>query len=283
MLGQEFLALEPREAPAAHDLGAGHIYLAPYVVRHAFEDVWAGPLNIYETEERIYVGAGDGGGPRVQVYNHRGDLLDDFFAGDPTSRAGVYFVPTDPPSAPVLPPVDPGGDLDHPDPPVVYVEVPVEVSRPVEEITLGDVDHPDPFVVYVDWEHPPSPEYVRAGMNRLVANLPLPGLVFTTVRPNLWPGLYGTLVMGADLSYATEAAGAEPGGLAFGRWSDAVVRYGESEAVYASYKFTTQEIVGDLMAHEIAHGFGWEHGSDGDFRNDLEFIAQGVELARMAR
>jgi hypothetical protein len=253
MLGQEFLALEPREAPAV-DLGAGNVWIGPNVVRHAFEDAWAGPLNLYETAEKVYVGAGNGGGPRVQVYDRGGRLLENFFAGDPGSRAGVYFVPTDPPPTPA------------------------PVLVPVPAITLGDLTDPEAFLIYVDWERPPDAEYVRQGMGTLTAALPVPGLIFTTVRPSLAPHGYGTIVVGADLSYDDRG----PAGLAYARWDDGQP-YGVSEAVYASYAHTRREIVGDLIAHEIAHGFGWQHGDDGDFRDDLDVVLHGVDLAKVQR
>lgn len=85
------LEFEPRIALAV-DAGLGDVWFAPGLVRHAFENSWTGPLNIHNTDDRVYVGAGNGGGPRVQVYDHAGNLHRDFFAGDPESRAGVYFV-----------------------------------------------------------------------------------------------------------------------------------------------------------------------------------------------
>lgn len=272
------LQLEPRDVPAT-DVGLGDVLLAPGVYRHAFEDSWTGHLNLYDTGELVYVGAGHGGGPRVQVYDKAGQLHQDFFAGDPASRAGVFFVPTDPVTREVVQEVVREVLIDHPVPyPVEVVrEVIREVQVELPSITVGDTGDPSAYRVYVDWES--YPEWAEAGMARLAASLPVAGLVFTTVRPDDWPGAYGAAVVTAGLDYADAQYGSSVAGLGFANWTDRV-NLGVNEFVQVGTEHSTEELIGDLLAHEIAHGFGWSHGDDGDFRDDLGVILHGVELAK---
>ncbi len=89
--------------------------------------------------------------------------------------------------------------------------------------------------------------------------------------------------MGASLAHtARDYPPVGAAGIAYARWDDGQP-YGVSEAVYAGYTFTSRERIGNLLGHEIAHGFGWQHGEDGDHRDDLDVVMHGVELARASR
>jgi hypothetical protein len=263
--------LEPRCVPTLWY--GGEVWVGTRAV-HVFED-WYGPVDALRVGEAVYVGAGPGGGPRVAVLDARtGErIAPDYFAGSPTDRSGVVFVQARTDRH------EPTERLVYVDRPVeVRVEVPVEVPAPIPEITVGDTDHPNPFTIYVDWDRPPSLDWVTKGMARLAANLPVPGLAFTTVRPDDWPGLYGTAVVSDHLNYADAQYGASVGGLAFADWTDRP-NYGVNEFVQVGYEHSTAELFGDLLAHEISHGFGWLH-EHGDFRDNLDLIAHGVELAK---
>lgn len=264
--------LEGRETPAT-DVGLGELYFGGHYVR-PFED-WRGPLTFLQTDDEVWVGAGPGGGPRVAVFDlNTGERTrPDFFAGDPSGRYGVVFVEPEVKPVHIYVPV-----VERVEVPVrVEVEIPVPISIQIPELTLGDTSHPDPFTVYVDWERPPSVAWVENGMAKLATNLPIPGLVFTTVRPNDWPGLYGTAVVTDNLDYADEQFGESVAGLGFADWTDRP-NYGLNEFVQAGYEHSTPELIGDLLAHEISHGLGWKHGM-GDWRDNLDVVAEGVARA----
>jgi hypothetical protein len=261
------LSLEPREQPALWH--GGEFWLPGVGAVHPFED-WHGSVDVLRVGDRVYVGAGPGGGPRVATLDDGGvRVVPDYFAGDPADRSGVVLVST-------------SSEQPEPVERVVFVEVPVkvfvEVPVGVKEITLGDTDDPDAFVVYVDWES--RPEWAETGMAALAASLPVPGLVFTTVRPNDWPDRYGEAVVVDNLDYADATYGAEVGGLGFGNWASRgpyTVNY-----VYAATEHSTEDLIGSLLAHEIAHGFGWQHGDDGtpDDPEDLDVVLHGVQVAK---
>ncbi len=218
--------LEDRDCPAA-DAGGGDVFLAPGVVRHCFEDAWAGPLNVYDPGgDRIYVGAGSGGGPRVQVYNRHGDLLLDFFAGDPASRAGIYFVPTDPP-------------------PAEQLVIPRREAGPA-----------DGWTVFVDFERPVSLGWAEATFDALAALLTPAGLRLTTERPDAWPGQYGTLIYGAPLGHA----GPDVLGLA-GEWVGVWLPPENPFVKQAVFARALADPRGAAVvgAHEVGHALGLDH------------------------
>jgi hypothetical protein len=217
------LTLEPRDCPAV-DAGAGNVFVAQGVVRHCFEDAWSGPLNVYDPGgDRVYVGAGEGGGPRVQVYGRDGALLRDFFAGDPGSRAGVYFVPADPP--------------------------------PPEQVTAPRLTYGDPaseYTVFVDAEERLDPRWLEDAH----ALLGPAGVALTTVRPDRPAGTYGTVVLGAPLSFVASAGGLTPW---VGYWLARSSPY-EERPVYVSPAAGGN--TGVALAHEVGHALGLAHVAD---------------------
>lgn len=89
-------ALEHREVPAAFDLGGGLVSSHGQTFQ-PFAD-WTGPLNVTESGNDIYIGAGEGGGPRLEHCDLHGVRLEgDRFVGDPSSREGLVPLIVSPP------------------------------------------------------------------------------------------------------------------------------------------------------------------------------------------
>lgn len=82
--------LEPRIVWSAYSLGNGLVELDGGVIIRPFGD-WSGPVNVAEDENRVYVGAGQGGGPRLaQLDMLTGQrVANDRFLGDPADRSGL--------------------------------------------------------------------------------------------------------------------------------------------------------------------------------------------------
>lgn len=86
------IELESRLTPSAYDWGGGMVY-SKGINFIPFPD-WHGPLNlaegIYLGQDIIAVGAGQGGGPRLGLFNLHGvRIAPDRFVGDPNSREGL--------------------------------------------------------------------------------------------------------------------------------------------------------------------------------------------------
>lgn len=219
----ELRELEPRDTPSPADLGSGIVRLRdrPLFDVVAF-DGWSGPLEVVDAGDRIVVGAGPGGAPRVREYDPATfAVLSDRFVGDPASRGGATLVP---------------------------VGLPAERLVDVPSLTGGD---PAGFAVYVDFERPPSAGFVRetvAALAPYYAGLPVR---FTTDRPAANPLTYATVVIGADPTWAgASAAGEAPiGGRRGG--APAEVAAGLSAGLTAA-----------VAAHELGHLFGLQHSAD---------------------
>jgi hypothetical protein len=215
----DLLPLDDRSAPAVWY--GGELWLAGRSV-HPFEG-WNGDLVSVLVGDVVHVGAGDGGGPRVGVFDARtGERTrPDYWAGDPDSRAGVAFVvPLQPREEPPAPPAPPG----------------------VPDVTHGP---PDAFTVYIDFEAPADVPAVMAELHRLQ-----PDVRITSKRPDLRPDRYGTAVLDGSLDHDDR----HPSGIAYADWTDGQP-FGVSEAVFVDARHTlTPRDMAKMLDHEIRHG-----------------------------
>lgn len=258
--------LEPRDCPAV-DLGGGALQFAGGVRVQPFAD-WSGSLNTLDVGGLLYVAPGIGGGPRVAVLHADGSRdRPDFFAADPSSREGVVFVAADPPPAP---------------------EVPTAPAAPADwlpRITDGDTSDSSTWTIYLDFERPfAADEVSRATAAFWRVYQPLGNVAVTTVRPDDYPGHYGTVVIGAPLSFDPR----HPAGVAPARWDEAPSDPYQSRVVYVNDFPWQPENVGILAAHEAGHALGLDHNSTphtvmsfGDLAPDESFTPDDLVAARM--
>jgi hypothetical protein len=97
--------LEPRDCPAAIASAGGVVYLLDGSGRQfrAFEESAAlVPVHLAQSGGVVYVGAGVGGGPRLQARDYRTlTVLSDELLGDPASRTGVTVAAFEPYRSPL--------------------------------------------------------------------------------------------------------------------------------------------------------------------------------------
>lgn len=275
--------LERRSLPAPV-YAAGGVVHAAGAAWQAFPG-WDGPLSVAADGDRVYVGAGPGGGPRVAAFDSAGRRLADAFAFEPSFRGGVevaagggrVYVSPGPGGGPVLKTLTP--DLTELS--AVYVGDPagrdglrlaavpapvtttVEVPRPPADLTIGDGHS---AVVFVDAEGV-DPNAVKAVVTLAAAESAGTDLTFTTVRPAMPPGRYLTVLFGPDLSWFDLNHGGvgDTVGLAPVVWNRVPLE-GETvpNVVYAEHGKTVTDVPRSaaLVLHETGHFFGLNHGID---------------------
>lgn len=225
----DLLQLEGRCTPAGQLWYGGEFWAGTRAVT-PFAD-WGGELVSLDAGHLRYVAPGPGGGPRVAVFDLDTGERDrpDTFAGDPASRAGVVFVGTDPP-APVFVPG-------------------------VPHLTAGN---PTGYRVYIDFEGHDGEDWVRTAFAEAARLLVPTGLFLTTMRPDTPAGDYGTVIVGAPLTFdGSTTVGLAPGE----RWDNPPADRFEPRAVYVAPHLPAR-LAGAVVAHEVGHSFGLTHRAD---------------------
>lgn len=223
---QERMTPTPRGQPMITDLTAGWISLDG--VRLQPFPGWPGGFRFAETPTRAYVGAGEGGGARYCVYERasRRKLKDEFADGDTVSRGGVHFVVAE-----------------------------------TDPITRGTG-----FPLYLLFERPYPGTWLADVVERVAVLFAGCGVQVTTERPDRAPGDYGTVVVGARLSWAG-VVGTAP----VDRFGIAADVYTYPQQVYTT-AFLNYQQTAVSIAHEGGHGFGRPHVKDaGNVMNETPF------------
>jgi hypothetical protein len=219
----------PGDPPAVYLLGDAGEVLASRVV---FEGSFRGGVAVAADGDRVYVGAGPGGGPRlVTLTADLANKIDDRFVGDPSSRGGLSLA---------------------------------GITRSRDPAIPADPPTDGPLPVYLDF----PPDFAAAGaVAARFAELadPLDRFAVTLRPPDRPPGDYLTVVYQDRLTWA---AADEPQGIAPGRL-DTPPGPGRQQprAVYARLAdgFGGVRGVGGLAAtglHEALHAVGLGHADD---------------------
>jgi hypothetical protein len=268
--------LETRDTPSLLTGVGGRITIDNVKSLTPFDD-YAGPLYAAQTGEYLVIGAGEGGGPRVQIRDNNFNVLADFFAFESSFRGGIrvegdserIYVGAGPGGGPILVEyevktfkeisrevvgdinVRTGVALD-----VLHERVNLQLVK-VPEITYGDINNPNVWKIYLLYEKPPSEEWVRETTKKIWEHLvPVGNLSVTTVRPLTEPGGYGIIVIGAPLEFF---ASHNTVGIAGVTWHSTPSNPWNGREVYVDDNELAPNFIAHVAVHEAGHALGLPH------------------------